>query len=235
MKRLAVAAVVAASLSVGGCVTPLVQPAPLTLQKKVDHAVNVQQLANSVARKFALRVKTADKPVIYVAPGPGDMPFAGAFKNDLEQALMGQGFAISRTALNAEVVNFEVQPFLYGADNQKHLVDYWSFWTTWANIGWQISQGSHSRGTAFAEAGVIGPILDVLDSMDQATPAEVTLTLSVVDANRVYYLDTRNFYVRPADLPFYMTRVPKMAPQMMTADTAGLPVVALPVRAGYGQ
>jgi len=229
MKSLAIAVAVAAGLSLAGCVSPLVKPAPLTLQPKVAHAANIQQLANSAARKFALTVKISDKPLVYVAPGPSDMPFAATFKSELEQALMAQGFSVSQNALGAEVLNFEVQPFLYGSDRQKHLLEYNSFWTTWANIGYQISQMNHSVGSSFAVAGVIGPVFDVLSAMDQSTPAEVVLKLSVVDVNRVFYAQSQRFYVHPADLPFYMTRLPMSAPQNMVADARGLAVVPLRV------
>lgn len=162
------------------------------------------------------------------------MPFALTFKGDLEQALMTQGFEISQTAIGAEVLNFEVQPFLYGSHRQKHLVEYSTFWSTWANIGYQVSQMSDSVGTQFAIAGVLGPVLDVLHAMDQSTPAEVVLKFSVLGANRVYYAESRSFYIPPADLPLYMTTLPMTAPQTLVADDRGLPVVPLRVSGVHG-
>jgi len=230
-----IAALAAVAVALSGCVSPLVQPAAPSFQPKLSHQGDTRALAEAAAQSFALRVKTADKPLVYVAPGPGDMAFAGVFRTDLEQALMARGYAISRTGVGAEILNFDVQPFLYGSDRHKYLVEYASFWTTAANVGWELSQTSRSVGTRFFEGGLIGPVIDFLDAMDQTTRAEVVVNLSVVDANRVYYLDSRTAYVHPADLPFYMTRLPKTAPQMMSTDPAGSPVVPLRVSGGYGQ
>jgi hypothetical protein len=204
------------------------------IQRRVSHALDMQNLAGDVANNFALRVKTTDKPLVYVAPGPADMPFAGPFKSYLEQDLMRRGYAISQTARGAEVVNFEVQPFLYGAYNQKHIVEYATFWTTAAYIGQRLSTISpENPAQAYGAAAAIGPILDFLGALDQSTQAEVILKVSVTDANRVYYVDNRSFYVLPSDLPFYMTAMPN-AEQMMSADSAGLPVVPLRINSrGY--
>jgi hypothetical protein len=223
----------ALAVALSGCISPMTVPNPPSLQRRVSHGVDIGYLAGEVADSFALRVKAADKPLVYVAPGPADMAFAGPFKTMLEQALRERGFAVSQDAIGAEILNFDVQPFLYGQNQHKYLVEYNTFWSTWAEIGHQLSKITDVEG-AYGAGLAVGPVLDVLDSLDQATPAEVVLVVSVVDAHRVYYSDTRTIYVAPADLPFYMTAMPTAAPQMMAATSDGLPVVSLRI-SGYGR
>jgi hypothetical protein len=209
-------------------------PNPPTLQRRVSHGVDIGYLAGEVADSFALRVKASDKPLVYVAPGPADMAFAAPFKSMLEQALMQRGFTVSQDSMGAEIVNFDVQPFLYGQDQHKHLMDYHTFWATWAEIGYGVAQIRDVGAATVANLGV-GAYSDLLDSLDQATPAEVVVNVSVVDAHRVYYSDVRTIYVTPADLPFYMTDMATAAPQTIAATSDGLPVVPLRVSGGYGR
>ena len=233
MKQLGSGVALAATILLSGCVSPLTQPSAPMFQRRVSHAQDVKHLAGDVANKLAQRVLAAGKPTVFVAPGPADMPFAAEFKGYLEQSLMEKGFPISQTARGAEVVNFEVQPFLYGDDHQKYPVDYVSVWGIAAKIGRQVDKSvNHDDYTWYTPGLVVGPALDLLHSMSQATPAEVVLKVSIVDADRVFYTDARSFYVTPADLPFYMTAIAGAAPQPMSADPGGPPVVTLRLSGG---
>jgi hypothetical protein len=125
-------------------------------------------------------------------------------------------------------LNFDVQTYLYGAGNEKRLVQYATFWTTLGAIGTQLRHIA-SYDTAVAVGAAAGPVFDVLNAINDTTQSEVTVTLSVIDSTRVHFMDSENFYVQPNDLPFYWTQVPDSSPQPITTTqltTVTLPVVA---------
>jgi hypothetical protein len=136
------------------------------------------------------------------------------------------GYPVVETSDNAVALNFDVQTYLYGAGNQKRLVQYASFWTTLGAIGTQLRHIS-SYDTGVAVGAAAGPILDVLNAINDTTPAEVTVTLTVTDRDRLHFTQAENFYVQPNDLPFYWTSVPDSVPQPIS--TAPLSTVALPI------
>jgi len=195
------------------------------MQYRVGHAVDWQALADRSVSRFAATLHTTP-PSVFVAPGPADMPFARAFRKDLEAALMRRGYPVSETAENAVLLNFDVQTYLYGARNEKRLVQYATFWTTLGAIGTQLRHIS-SYDTGVAVGAAAGPLFDILQSINDTTPAEVTLTLTVTDRTRLHYTDAENFYVQPNDLPLYWTNVPDSAPQPIS--TTELTTVSLPV------
>jgi hypothetical protein len=217
------------SMAVVGCSAPLVHPNPPTMQYKVQHAVDWQAFADRSIDRFAATLHTS-APNVFVAPGPADMPFARAFRKNLEIALMRHGYPVVETSDGGSVVlNFDVQTYLYGARNEKRLVQYATFWTTVGGIATQLRHIA-SYDTAVAVAAVAGPVFDVLNSINDTTPAEVSVTLTVTDNTRLHFKDAENFYVQPNDLPFYWTNVPDASPQSISttpSTTVTLPVVAM--------
>jgi hypothetical protein len=223
MKRAAFVAILA--ITVTGCAGPLVRPNPVTFQSKAEHVTDWQALADRSVERFAAMLHM-EPPNVYVAPGPADMPFAITYRKFVEMALMKRGYPVVENANDAVVLNFDVQTFLYGGGNQKYPVEYATFWTVAGALGAQLRHVS-SIDTGVAIGAAAGPIVDLLATLNDTTRAEVLLTLTVVDANRVHYLDSETIYVQPLDLPFYWTQVPASADQDM--QTEGLKLVALPV------
>jgi hypothetical protein len=219
----------ALSVALAGCATPLVRPNALTWQSKVEHAHDWQALADRTADDFASTLH-AQPPKVFVAPGPVDMPFAAIYRKYLEQALMKRGYPVVETSWDAVVVNYDVQTFLYGKDNRKHLADYATLWTTAGAIGTGLRHIS-SVDTGLAVGLVGGPVYDFLSSMNDTTNAEVTVTTTVTDGTHIHYLNTEAIYVQPSDLPFYWTRLPPMPPQAL--PESALSTVSLPVRGDY--
>ena len=218
-------------LALTSCAAPLVHPNLPTLQYKAAHASDWQNLAYRTVERLP-STQLSEKPRVFVAPGPSDMPFATAYRQYLEQSLSERGFQVMESSADAVVLNFNVQTFLYGNwnGNEKRLVDYASFYTTLAAVGTQLRHISR-YDTAVGAGVVAGPILDTLAAMNATTRAEVVLTVSVQDDSRLHYINSESFYVHPSDLPFYWSRLPAGAPQSMHADA--LPVVSLPVVKGY--
>jgi hypothetical protein len=210
------------------CASPLAVPKPPSFQEKVTHSADWSALAGRTASHFVRSVGLLPSAV-YVAPGPSDMPFASAFRNLLEQELLERGVRVQETATGATVLRFEVQPYWYMNERQKLLGDYASFWTTAAALGAQ-ARNITSVDTALAVAGGTGPVLDILWSMFDTTNAEVTLTVTVFDGQRLTYRNGNTFYIRPTELPFYWSQVPGVVPQ---ARPIVPQEVALPVRGGH--
>jgi hypothetical protein len=222
--------VAALALATAGCAAPLVRPNPITFQSKVEHVADWQALADRTVDHFAATLHT-NPPSVFVAPGPADMPFAGTYRKFLQQALLRRGYSVVESASDAVVLNFDVQTFLYGDRNQKYPVEYATFWTTAGAIGTQLRHvASYDTGVGIGAA--VGPIIDVLASINDTTRAEVTLTLTVADDTRLHYLTSETFYVQPSDLPFYWSRLPASVPQTMPSNPAGLTVVSLPITGG---
>ena len=206
----------------------MVRPNGPSLQTKVDHVVDIKTLAERGAAKFAASVPPTAGGV-FIAPGPVDMPFAVGYRRQLEQALLRRGYSVSETSAGATVINFKTQTFLYGEDNRKHVLEYSSFYSVLSAIGYQAQKIS-SAGWAYAAAIPASVALDVLSSMDASTRAEVALTLTVRDTARLRFADTESFYVRPADLTFYMSVLAPSGDQKTTA-AEGPALVSLPINA----
>lgn len=211
-----------------GCSAPLVAPSGPTFQSKIGHAADWNALADRTAARFAESAQ-GDKTVVFVAPGPADMPFAAAYKSLLEQDLLEKGFRVQETASGAAVLRFGVQTFLYrNSDDKPFPAGYASFWTTLYALGSQLRNVSSIDTGAAIVAGA-GPLVDILKSMGDTTKAEVLLTLTVTDGTRLLYRDSETLYVHPEELPFYWTHVSDFSPQVRQADAVE---VSLPVRGG---
>lgn len=160
------------------------------------------------------------------------MAFATAFKRDLEFSLLKHGYRVANGATGAEVLNFEVQPFVYFQKDVKQPVDYASFWTTVTAIGSQLRHLS-SVDTGAGLVAVAGPAIDILAYMNSHTDAEVAVTMTVIDSRHVHYVDVENMYVHSSDIPLYLTKMAPQTPQYTSGDTQELPVASLAVRGGY--
>jgi hypothetical protein len=215
------------ALLLTSCASPLALPRPPSFQHRIDRSADWSTLANRTAQNFLAATGAASSPV-YVAPGPTDMPFAAAFRDLLEQALLERGAHLQETAQGAIVLRFEVRSYWYRNERQKLPGDYASFWTTAAVLGAQTRDIS-SLDTALAVAGGAGPVMDILKAAFDTTNAEVTLTVTVFDGNRLTYRDNDTFFIRPTELPFYWSQMPGVVPQARPMTPQD---VALPVRAG---
>jgi hypothetical protein len=158
-----------------GCAAPMVTPDGPSMQSKMGYVKDWDELAQRTAAHFVSQCQ-CDKRVVFVAPGPSDMPFATAYRKLLEDKLLKQGVSVSENSLPASVVlTFQVQAFLYGKDNMPLPVIWWP----------------------------VAGAFDEIASIYETTPAEVLLTVSVSDGTYLRYRDAREFYVHPADLAFY--------------------------------
>jgi len=231
MKKAVLAAVVAA-MALGGCAGPLVKPGAFVLQNKVGHASDWKHVARRAAEAFAATTRTTEKPKVFVAPGPADMPFAAAYRGYLERELLRLDYPVVDTAAGAVVINFEVQTYWYGSasGNQKQLIEYTSLLSTLGATGYEMRH-MNSPETLIADGYIAGPLIDLLASFNATTRSEVIVNTSVVDEQRAHYLNSESFYVYPSDLPFYWTRLPSTSPTTLKASS--LAVVPLPVVNGY--
>lgn len=209
--------VIGLAAMVGACSSPLAIPRPPSFQAMTTQDVDWSRLANRTASRFVSTFGTS-RPVVYVAPGPTDMPFAGAFRKHLERELLERGIRVQQSALGATALRFEVQPYWYRSKDKKYPAEYASFWTTAGALGAQARNIS-SVDTAVAVAGGAGPVLDILAAMFDVTNAEVTLTVSVVEGNQLSFRDMETFYIQPTELPFYWTQTAQTAPQSRTIVT----------------
>lgn len=217
------------SILLVGCAAPLVSINPVTSQYKAEHVQDWKALAERGVAEFR-KTQLTESPPIYVAPGPADMPFATTYKNYVEAALKRQGFEVVRSSSEGMALNFSVQTYLYGAEKRKYPFEYASAWSTIYAIGTQITNAGHDERGFMSAIG--GPLVDVLGRLTSSTRGEVVLTLSVVDEHRTRFLHNEAFYVRPSDLPLYMTEAAPSAPQ--DTPIAPLNVVRIPViAAGY--
>jgi hypothetical protein len=218
---------VASGLALTACAAPLVMPAAPSFQSKAQHVSDWNGLAERSVARFS-EALGSNAPIVFVAPGPADMPFAAAYRTLLEQELLERHFRVQETAQGAVVLRFDVQTFLYGSHDEKLPIDYASFWTTASALGVQLRHVSQ-LDTGVGIAGAAGPVLDVLASLYDTTKAEAFVTTSVSDGSRLFYRDTETLYVHPTELPFYWTRVPDFTPQTKIADVAD---ADLPVHGG---
>lgn len=157
------------------CAAPMVKPDGPSIQPRVGFVKDWDELADRTAANFVAQCQ-CDKRVVFVAPGPAEMPFATAYRKLLEDKLIRKGVAVSENALPASVVlTFEVQTFMY--DHTGRLLP-----AVWIPLG---------------------AALDSLTSMYDTSRAEVLLTVSVSDGNFLRYRDPAEFYIRPSDVALY--------------------------------
>jgi hypothetical protein len=161
--------------ALAGCAAPMVTPEGPSMQSKVAYVKDWDELAQRTANHFVSQCQ-CDKRVVFVAPGPSHMAFASAYRKLLEDKLLKNGVEVSENALPASVVlTFQVQAFLHDKDNMPLPVIWWP----------------------------VAGAFDEIASIYQTTPAEVLLTVSVLDGTYLRYRDAREFYVHPADLALY--------------------------------
>ncbi len=233
----------ALACALAACSTPLVYPDIPSMQHKMGYVHDWDELAERTAATFVSECQ-CDKRVVFVAPGPSDMPFAGVYRKLLEEKLAQRHVVVKENAADALVVSFDVQAFLYGDDRRKKPADYFSFWSTATALTLLarapsstpvlpaisrlplVSSGLSLDNYAGIAAGA-GPVLDLLAEMNDTTNAEVLLTVTVRSGEYLHYSDSTEFYIHPSDLPFYWTRFPDFTPQLKSADS---PVVSLRVR-----
>lgn len=221
------------------CSSPLVMPSPPTFQSKVTHASDWRALAESTASQFA--ASHDHNTPVFVAPGPSDMPFAVAFRSQLEEALLQKGFRVVETASElavvgssgepletvsqATVLRFGVQAFLYKNDDGKP-VPYGTALTTAFAAGSQLRHIT-SLDTGVAIAGGSGPLWDILSSLYNTTKAEVLIDISIYNGTHLEYRNSEPFYIHPSELNFYLTNIPDFSPQIKSQPVTE---VSLPVR-----
>jgi hypothetical protein len=228
MKLGMIGAALAAALSLGGCVSPLVTPNPLTMQYKVTNAVNWQQ----IAQRAVLAIPKSDNlQAVYVdAGGVGGAEFGGIYKRFLEEQLYLAGYPVVNTPEGAGIIlSYEVAPLHYAPYSEKKLWQYFTPWGAAAGLG--VAAASITRAETGVGVGAAAtPLLDLAASMNGNTNAEVILTTTISvpnGGNHVNYVATETFYVQPDDLHFY-TSSPDHAP-----PTGAVQTVSLPVAVGY--
>lgn len=221
------------------CSSPLVTPTPPTFQSKVSHASDWRALAERTANSFA---GSHDRnTAVFVAPGPSDMPFAVAYRTQLEQALLQKGFRVvessSEVAVDghadqlletysrATVLRFNVQAFLY-KNGDGRPIPYGTALTTAFAAASQLRHVA-SLDTGVAIASGAGPLWDIVSSLYDTTKAEVALDFSVYNGTHLEYRDSETIYIHPSELSFYLTNVPDYSPQIKIQPVTE---VSLPVR-----
>ena len=218
-----------AAATLAGCTAPLSIPHTPKFQSQMGYYSDWRTVAHSVADNFVDNVLTGGAPV-FVQPGPADMPFAAAFTTQLENELLQRGAMVSRTPNNAIVLEYDVQTFWYRHGQAKSPVEYASFWTTAYAIGLQIDTiNSIHVDTETAAALAIGPILDLLNAVFDSTDAEVAITTTARQYDRLLFQDTDVVYITPTELPYYWTQIPDARPRYDVPPPAevSLPVVPL--------
>lgn len=215
-----------AAVTLAGCQAPLVALHGPSWQPKTEYINDWNLLAKQItsAPNFPMELHP-----VYVAPGPGDMPFAAAFRTQLEQALLERGYPVVETNNGAYVLNFEVQTFRYNGE-QRLIFNQAPFTTLAAGYGIATAVRTvESVDTGAAIAGVAGPALDILEAMNDRTNAEVLLTLRVTDGQNVHYLKTYPFYIQWRDLSFYATNSLTDLPIETASRPSPLAVVSMPI------
>lgn len=162
----------------------------------------------------------------YVQPGPVDMPFSRAFKRILEEHILAKGLPVVTSPEDAIVVNYQVQSFLYDEDGFRLPAN--------ANtiVGIATAVGIEEYGSwnllssvaaGFAAAALVQPLLDY----GAVTDAEMVMTLAVAHGPGILHQRTEAVYVRPEELPLYMTSQIAERPIRATTAASG---DTLPVR-----
>lgn len=198
---------VALAAALSGCVSPLVQPDPPAWQHRAGDATDWRRMAVETVANIP-RASAGQSYNVYVdSDGSG---FSRAYKAYLEEALFARGFPVSRTPQTANIViENEVQPLLYEPGGKKHLVDYFSL-TAAAAAGLGQFRDISSLDTGFAAGMLTGAAADTLAAFNGATDAEVVVTSRITSpqTNNFHFVRSQTFYVRPADLGFYVAPPP---------------------------
>jgi len=218
----------AATFVLTACTTPLVTPDVPSFQHKMSNERDWDALANRTASAVVDHFD-GQLPVVFVAPGPSDMPFAATFHNLLQQEFLARGIQVDDRGLGATVVTFDVQTFKYRNSRDKSVFDYASFWTI-GGAGASQTRKIVSADTAAAIGSGIGPAADILMALFDGTKAEVVVTLTVRRGTNLVYRDMRTVFVQPTELPLYWTQLGEWTPQ---AKAYNAPDVDLSINGGY--
>jgi hypothetical protein len=146
----------------------------------------------------------------YVQSLAPDMPFSTSFKSILQQNLLDHNMAVSATPEQSIVVNYNVQPFFYDERSQKYPATSSVLWAVAAGVGLSAFNGVPDQA-AIIGGFAAGPIITSLIDFGAVTDAEVVLTTSILYGDAVLYQNSEAVYIKPADLPLYMTRYPGLA------------------------
>lgn len=218
------------SVSLASCAAPLVTLDRVSAQYKVEHANDWEHLAQRTIGEYAETVK-GEKPPVFVAPGPADMPFSDAYRRYAEQELYKRGFPVVQSASSAVVLTYQVQTFYYAGNKQQRAYESGTVLGAVGVIGTQVADIS-SVDTGAAAAFGAGIAYDIVKSMNDRTQAEVILTLRIEGDSKLYFTSIESFYVQQQDLPFYSTNVADQSPQRLSAQAA-MQEVRIPVVAGF--
>ncbi|WP_282607143.1 hypothetical protein [Pelagibius sp. Alg239-R121] len=146
----------------------------------------------------------------YVQGLASDMPFSSAFKGILQQNLLDHNMAVSSSPEQSIVVNYRVQPFFYDERSQKYPATSTVLWSVAAGLGLSAFDAVPLEA-AIVGGFAAGPIITSLIDYGAVTDAEVVVTTSILYGDAVLYQNSEAVYIKPADLPLYMTQHPGLA------------------------
>ncbi len=166
----------------------------------------------------------------YVQGLASDMPFSTAFKGILQQNLLDHNMAVSSTADQSIVVNYRVQPFYYDARSHKFPATSTALWSVASGLGLAAFDAVPWEA-AVAGGFVGGQVIASLIDFGAVTDAEVVVTTSILYGDAVLYQNSEAVYIKPEDLPLYMTQHPGLAAPRPTEPriTERMQVRAVPV------
>ncbi len=143
----------------------------------------------------------------YVQGIAADMPFSTAFKGILQQNLLNKNMAVSSSSEQSIVVNYRVQPFYYDDRGHKFPVTSTALWSVAAGLGLGAFDAVPTDA-AIAGGFAAGQIITALIDFGAVTDAEVVVTTSILYGDAVLYQNTEALYIKPEDLPLYMSQNP---------------------------
>jgi len=198
-------AVMAVALT--GCVSPLVKPDAPAWQHRAGDASDWQVMARETVAAIPLASSGQSYNVYVESDGSA---FSDAYKAYLEEALFNRGFPVARTPETANIsITYEVLPFYYEPGGKKRLIDYFTV-SAVAAAGLAQFRDISSLDTGLGAGVVTGAAADYIAAVNGATNAEVVVTSKITSAqtNNFHFVRSQTFYVRPADLPFYVAPPP---------------------------
>lgn len=195
------------SLSLAGCVSPLVKPNPLEMQYRVQNAIHWQDLA----KRTVAAVPYSEPGIrVFVVPPNPDNRFSPIYRRYLEEALYKKNYTLVNQPHEAQIlIHSIVEPLLYDNSGKK-LWGYATTYTTAATVGAQFRDIS-SLDTGLAAGMVTGLAFDFAYALTNTTRAEVIVSTQITDSqtSKVHFARSESFYVRPADLEqFYVVDNP---------------------------
>jgi hypothetical protein len=211
MKLVKLAAYAVAGMLLVGCAQqPPVLPEVQELQRKSLTAKHWRSLADRVVSNLVCDPDKSDKPVkdafrstraLYIASPAPDMPFSDTFKMYLRKSLLDRGIRVSKNPINADILSFRVQRFLYDQrSGLRHPFDKATFWTTLGALGVVAAENYWTTNEGIAALLVAGPVLDFLAGMANVTNAEVVITAFIETEQTIPFIYAEEFYVEPQEI-----------------------------------